>query len=87
MKKYFLAVFLMALTGGMMTSCGDDDTSEYDGYKFVIRSIISLFSNINNLDNIMCSEIGNCENAWETSECEDCKLALECKLYKPKMNT
>ena len=35
MKKYFLAVFLMALTGGMMTSCGDDDTSEYDGYKTV----------------------------------------------------
>lgn len=35
----------------------------------------------------MCSEIGNCENAWETSKCEDCKLALECKLYKPKMNT
>jgi hypothetical protein len=35
MKKYFLAVFLMALTGGMMTSCVDDDTSKYDGYKIV----------------------------------------------------
>ncbi len=36
MKKYFLAVFLMAITGGMMTSCGDDDTNEFDDYKTVV---------------------------------------------------
>ena len=39
MKKFFLAVFLMALTGGMMTSCVDDDTSAYDGYKTVLPPI------------------------------------------------
>lgn len=35
MKKSLLAVCLMAIVGGMMTSCGNDDTNEYDGYKVV----------------------------------------------------
>lgn len=35
MKKSFLSVVLMALVAGMMLSCGDNDTNEYDGYKVV----------------------------------------------------
>lgn len=35
MRKSFFAVCMMALVAGMLTSCGDDDTKEYDDYKVV----------------------------------------------------